>query len=410
MLRIGGSFAFVGGKMARNEQLVYDLGLHKGEDTEFYLKKGYQVVAFEANPNLAEFCCGRFAQELRSGQLQIVRGAIAAPTSTGKVTFYLNNTTSEWGTVDRAWVARNAAQGSDSSEIEVDQIDMAEIFEKFGIPFYLKIDIEGADGLVLDALRSFEDRPQFISLEANTVDVSALIQDLKTLSHLGYKQFQLVPQGNIGGTLVHSKTLQDEPIVHVFAVGASGVFGDELTGVWIDRDAVITSFSPPFNKWQDIHANLSADELTNVALNCPATQSSTSRWSTEPEPDVDARVANNGDVVSESFFHTGMEVGPWWQVDLGELFFVDKIVLYNRNDVMDRLERFTVFGSEDGRQWVPIHKKSDDSHFRVFAANITGKEAVRFVRLRLDGHNFLHFRELQIFGRRAAGSVRANLL
>jgi len=270
-----------------------------------------------------------------------------------------------------------------------------------GIPFYLKIDIEGADGLVLDALRNFKDRPQFISIEANTVDMSALTQDLETLGELGYKQFQLAPQQNIGGALVDTKTILGEPIVHVFADGASGVFGDELAGVWIDRDAVVASFSPPFNKWQDIHASLSADSATNIALNRPATQSSTSPWSTDPDPDVDARVANNGDVVSQEFFHTAIEVGPWWQVDLGGLFFIDKMVLYNRGETKERLARFTVFGSEDGRQWVPIHKKSDDSTFNVYAANIARHDSVRFVRLRGDGHNCLHFRELQIFGRRA---------
>jgi len=119
--------------MAANDHLVYDVGLHKEEDTELYLKKGYQVVAFEANPSLAEFCSDRFAQQIRSGQLHIVRGAIAPPTSTGKVKFYLNDRVSVWGTIDQAWVARNASQGSDSREIEVDQINMAEVFEKFGI-------------------------------------------------------------------------------------------------------------------------------------------------------------------------------------------------------------------------------------------------------------------------------------
>lgn len=32
--------------------LIYDVGLHRGEDTDFYLKKGFHVVALEANPEL----------------------------------------------------------------------------------------------------------------------------------------------------------------------------------------------------------------------------------------------------------------------------------------------------------------------------------------------------------------------
>jgi hypothetical protein len=35
--------------------LIYDIGLHKGEDSEFYLKKGFRVVAIEALPSLTLF-------------------------------------------------------------------------------------------------------------------------------------------------------------------------------------------------------------------------------------------------------------------------------------------------------------------------------------------------------------------
>ncbi len=32
--------------------LIFDIGMHKGEDSEYYLKKGFDVVAFEAHPGL----------------------------------------------------------------------------------------------------------------------------------------------------------------------------------------------------------------------------------------------------------------------------------------------------------------------------------------------------------------------
>ena len=37
-------------KEPKQDDLIFDVGLHRGEDTEFYLKKGFRVVAFEANP------------------------------------------------------------------------------------------------------------------------------------------------------------------------------------------------------------------------------------------------------------------------------------------------------------------------------------------------------------------------
>ena len=40
--------------MERNEvpDLIYDVGAHKGENSDFYLRLGFRVVAVEANPML----------------------------------------------------------------------------------------------------------------------------------------------------------------------------------------------------------------------------------------------------------------------------------------------------------------------------------------------------------------------
>jgi hypothetical protein len=37
--------------MIRN--LIYDVGMHEGEDTQFYIARGFKVVSIEANPQLA---------------------------------------------------------------------------------------------------------------------------------------------------------------------------------------------------------------------------------------------------------------------------------------------------------------------------------------------------------------------
>src|SRR4029077_2886700 len=120
---------------------------------------------------------------------------------------------------------------------------------------------------------------------------------------------------------------------------------------------------------------------------------------TDQDPDVDARVANNGNITSQAYFHTAVEVDPWWQVDLGELFLIEKVIIYNRNDVKGRLKKFTILGSTDGQDWFSLFQKIDESIFSVFAVNITNSTPVRFVRVRHDGYNCLHFRECQIFAK-----------
>jgi hypothetical protein len=37
-----------------NPNLIYDVGMHTGQDTEFYLAKGFNVIAIEANPLLMQ--------------------------------------------------------------------------------------------------------------------------------------------------------------------------------------------------------------------------------------------------------------------------------------------------------------------------------------------------------------------
>src|SRR6476659_10205821 len=103
--------------------LIFDLGMHQGEDTSFYLHKGFRVVGVEANPDLCAHCARRFPREVASGQLTIVNQAIAE--EPGEITFFRNDRTI-WGTVDPEWAARNRRLGRESEELVVPAITMKE--------------------------------------------------------------------------------------------------------------------------------------------------------------------------------------------------------------------------------------------------------------------------------------------
>jgi hypothetical protein len=60
---------------------------------------------------------------------------------------------------------------------------------KFGTPYYLKVDIEGADPLVIQALNN-EDLPAYVSFEAGP----ATVWTLSRLATLGYDRFKCVDQ------------------------------------------------------------------------------------------------------------------------------------------------------------------------------------------------------------------------
>jgi FkbM family methyltransferase len=233
-------------QMAHQPDLIFDVGLHKGEDTDFYLKRGFRVIAFEADPELIAHCKVRFQGPIANQQLRIVEGAIAQEATGERVAFYRNLQKSEWGTIDPTWVQRNERMGTRSIKIEVARVDLAEMFRIHGIPLYMKIDIEGADHVVLNQLRRFEDRPRYISMEVGNVDFSQLAAGLHSLDDLGYKTFKAVQQETIPGTTIATTTLRGEPICHVFVASASGPFGEDLAGPWLSQRECLRQFRTIF--------------------------------------------------------------------------------------------------------------------------------------------------------------------
>src|SRR5258708_32877179 len=144
-------------------KLIYDVGMHTGEDTAFYLKKGFRVVAVEANPVLCEKAATRFADAIRDRRLTIVNKAIAR--EPGPVTFYRNLDVSVWGTIDPSWSDRNLRHGPRSETITVDATTMPELLEQFGVPYYMKIDIEGMDMIAVERLAGIAHPPKYVSLQ-----------------------------------------------------------------------------------------------------------------------------------------------------------------------------------------------------------------------------------------------------
>lgn len=229
--------------------LVYDFGLHKGEDTAFYLAKGFRVVAFEANPDLVQACRTRFEPEIKQGRLSIVEGAVAPPSAGDTLTFFVNER-SVWGTIDPDWVERNEKSGSRSKRITARRIDVAETLRQFGTPFYMKIDIEGVDQHVLEVLSGVSERPKYVSIESSKDDFSEVVAECDRLSELGYKRFKAVQQEYIPGRRGRFQRLDGTGFDYVFPDDASGPFGDEIDQEWLDRDAVLDAYRGIFRRYR----------------------------------------------------------------------------------------------------------------------------------------------------------------
>ena len=199
------------------DDLIFDIGANNGDDTAAYLGRGYNVVAVEANPSLCLELRSRFQDELRSGRLNLAEGAIAErPGET--ITLYINCADSGWGTTVPSYARQSETLRGTVQTISVPTLSFSSLVEQFGVPHYLKIDIEGADILCLRGLVGQPDVPSYVSIE-RPKSFGAQREILELLRKLGYVKFQVIDQTAVPEQVHPSLS---------FARGDSGLFGDEL--------------------------------------------------------------------------------------------------------------------------------------------------------------------------------------
>jgi FkbM family methyltransferase len=217
--------------------LIFDVGMNEGQDSSFYLAKGFRVVAIDANPHL----CGKVSidrfEEISSGRLRVLNVGIAAEAL--ELDFYVNHTSDDWSSFDPLYGQR----GGHFETIKVRCRTLLEIIEECGeIPYYLKIDIEGHDQACLDALPKLEARPKFVSTEAGVVNFA------EQLAPLGYGRFKIISQV-WNPFLPHCKPAREGRFVdQPFTGRHSGPFGDETYGPWLTNAEFNEEHSRILNK------------------------------------------------------------------------------------------------------------------------------------------------------------------
>jgi FkbM family methyltransferase len=272
-----------------NTDLVFDVGMNNGDDTAHYLYRGFRVVAIEADPTLVDAGRERFADAIRAGQLELVNAAIGPREEIAE--FWICDEKREWNSFDRSFAARD---GLPHHSIPIRCRRFGDLLKQYGVPYYLKIDIEGHDQYCLDDLNP-ADLPQYISLELGPFETMLRLQAL------GYSDFKLMTQNNHTQLVIDmfrarlKRRLQPYPALYGFSrkvaalmrgsgggddgningtdpingwqfpFGSSGPFGEETPGEWRTLDDVMftwtayqlgySKYGPPqLGIWHDVHA------------------------------------------------------------------------------------------------------------------------------------------------------------
>lgn len=219
--------------------LVYDIGANHGANIPYYRRQGFRVIAVEANPLLCRALSSDFADD---GWVTVVNACIVAE-ATGDVPFYVNRR------LDKLSTSIDPTQDqADFDRISVPSVTPAALISQYGKPFYVKIDIEGADAEIVLALGRLQSLIPYVSAEIFSIEV------LTRLVFWGYREFKIVE-----GAYVHLDRYLlpaggGKPEFRFAKGECAGPFGEDIPGPWVSADEVFAYLLKFGLGWKDLHA------------------------------------------------------------------------------------------------------------------------------------------------------------
>ena len=179
-------------------QIIFDIGFHKGEDTAYYLQRGYKVIAVDAVEKLLFQGAQKFENAI-SNKMLILHQALISSEKKENAPFY-ESPNSQWNSANKDIAERN---GMKAKKTLMSSITIDDLIDQYGTPYYCKIYIEGNDILALRGIT--KRKPQFISVESECFgdhedSETVTFLTLDALRDMGYTRFKLVDQQENGMT------------------------------------------------------------------------------------------------------------------------------------------------------------------------------------------------------------------
>ena len=231
----------------KNPPVVYDVGMKNGDDSAYYLAKGYQVIGLDANPEMCRFCEQRFSREIGQGLMTVLN--LGVSDRSGQESFFGNKVNPSISTFEperfenRAWAPR------EWEPVVVPTACLSDIIAERGFPEFIKVDVEFYDSKVLHDLLLNEIKPKYISVEAQEIDAYCF------LVALGYRQFKIVDGASVPDLYrdVEIERLNGDVLRWTFPYESSGPFGDDLPGPYLDKLRALFMLMRHGLGWVDIH-------------------------------------------------------------------------------------------------------------------------------------------------------------
>ncbi len=169
------------------KKLVFDIGANVGRTAEFYASRSEKTICFEPNPNLVNTLNEVFKDLIKEEKIVIDSRGLSNKVETK--TFNISNADTI-STFSDFWINQSRFTGQYlwNTQIEVQTTTLDNIIDEYGVPDFIKIDVEGYELEVIKGLTKLLDNTT-ISFEWSEEQYDDMNEIASILDKIGYKKF-----------------------------------------------------------------------------------------------------------------------------------------------------------------------------------------------------------------------------
>lgn len=172
------------GRYVRPGDLVFDVGANVGQRTGWFLEMGCKVVAVEPLKAMLDFCDGNAVR---------INAAVSDKVAES-VPFWVCDSSQYLSTLSEAYVAQVYEQpgigGNIYHQTTVPTVTLDSLIARYGVPAFVKIDVEGGEDRVLAGLS----QPlKALSFEVHAFDPAKASVCIAMLERLGRYHYEYAP-------------------------------------------------------------------------------------------------------------------------------------------------------------------------------------------------------------------------
>ncbi len=168
-------------KLLNSDDLFFDIGAHLGEKSKKILNKDLKIVMLEPLPQ----CVKQLRENFKNNKnVEILEKAVGR--TVGNMTLEVNSKMPTISTMAKHWKNGRFSNQKWDQKISVEVTTLDHLIKIYGLPNYIKIDVEGFE---LDVLLGLTRKAGIISFEFTSEFLDQSTKCLNHLKDIGYDEF-----------------------------------------------------------------------------------------------------------------------------------------------------------------------------------------------------------------------------